>query len=407
MAEHVQTVVVGAGVVGLAIARELAPQGALLVLERENAIGTGTSSRNSEVIHAGMYYPAGTLKARSCVEGRRQLYTYCREHGVPHRQTGKLIVATDAGQLPALQIIAERARVNGLNTPDDALHWLDPCDVREMEPALHCVGALWSPSTGIIDTHAFMLSMQGEAEASGAAIAHCTEFVGAERAGQYWRIRTRGSDGEAFEVDCTWLVNAAGLQAQHVAGRIGGLEAAHIPPALWLKGNYFSLIGCRAPFSRLIYPVPSAGGLGVHLTLDMGGQARFGPDTELLDPALAVRDQPDYRVDPRRAEGFYTAIRRYWPELPEGALQPAYSGIRPKLAQGGAGLDANDFEISGPARHGLPGLVQLFGIESPGVTASLALAAEVARALYVPPDAFAAGGMRQCRTPADNPHGWP
>lgn len=381
MADHVQTVVIGAGVVGLAIARELAPHGPLLVLEREDAIGTGTSSRNSEVIHAGMYYAAGTLKARSCVQGRRQLYDYCVEHGVAHRRTGKLIVATDAAQLPALKTIAERASANGLTTPDDALQWLDAAQVQAMEPALRCVGALWSPSTGIVDTHALMLSLQGEAEAQGAALAPCTEFVGAERAGPHWRVRTRGSDGEAFEVDCTWLVNAAGLQAQHVAARIEGLDAAHIPPALWLKGSYFSLSGCRAPFSRLIYPVPSGGGLGVHLTLDMGGQARFGPDTEALDPALAAHDQPDYRVDPQRADAFYAAIRRYWPELPDGALQPAYSGIRPKLAQGGPGLDANDFEVSGPPRHGLPGLVQLFGIESPGITASLALASEVAQAL--------------------------
>ena len=387
MADHVQTVVVGAGVLGLAIARQLAPHGPLLILEREDAIGTGTSSRNSEVIHAGMYYAAGTLKARACVEGRRLLYRYCREHGVAHRQTGKLIVATAEDQVPALQAIAERARINGLTTAEDALQWLDAGQVREMEPALHCVAALWSPATGIIDTHAFMLSLQGEAEAAGAALAPCTEFVGAERAGPFWRVRTRGADGEAFEVDCTWLVNAAGLQAQRVAGRIAGLAAPHIPPALWLKGNYFSLSGCRAPFSRLIYPVPSGGGLGVHLTLDMGGQARFGPDTEPLDPALSTRDHPDYRVDPHRADGFYAAIRSYWPELPDGALQPAYSGIRPKLAQGGAGLDANDFEISGPAHHGLPGLVQLFGIESPGITASLALAAQVARALPHPAEA--------------------
>ena len=202
-----------------------------------------------------------------------------------------------------------------------------------------------------------------------------------------------GSDGEEFEVDCTWLVNAAGLQAQHVAGRIAGLEATQIPAALWLKGNYFSLSGCRAPFSRLIYPVPSGGGLGVHLTLDMGGQARFGPDTEPLDPALAEQDRPDYRVDPQRADGFYAAIRSYWPGLPDGALQPAYSGIRPKLAQGGPGLDANDFEISGPARHGVTGLVQLFGIESPGITASLALAEQVARTLMASPDVAEAGGM--------------
>lgn len=393
MAEHVQTIVIGAGVLGLAIARELAPLGPLLILEREDAIGTSTSSRNSEVIHAGMYYAAGTLKARTCVEGRRRLYDYCREHGVAHRQTGKLIVATQVEQLPALKLIAERARVNGLTTPEEALQFLDAADVRDLEPALRCVGALWSPATGIVDTHAFMLSLLGDAESAGAALAVCTEFVGAQRTGPCWRVRTRGSDGDEFEVECTWLVNAAGLQAQRVAGRIAGLPPAQVPSPLWLKGNYFSLSGCRAPFSRLIYPVPSGGGLGVHLTLDMAGQARFGPDTEPVDPALTEQDRPDYRVDASRAEGFYAAIRTYWPELPDGALQPAYSGIRPKLAQGGVGFDANDFEISGPARHGLPGLVQLFGIESPGITASLVLAAQVARALEAGPDAGAAGGM--------------
>jgi L-2-hydroxyglutarate oxidase LhgO len=386
MAEHVHTVVIGAGVLGLAVARELAPRGPLLILEREDAIGTGTSSRSSEVIHAGMYYAAGTLKARACVDGRRRLYDYCSERGVAHRRTGKLIVATEAGQVAALQTIAERSRINGLTSPDDALQWLDAAQAREMEPALRCVGALWSPATGIIDTHAFMLSLQGEAEDAGAVLAPCTEFVGAERAGRHWRVRTRGNDGDEFEVDCTHLVNAAGLQAQQVAARIAGLDATHIPPALWLKGSYFSLSGCRAPFSRLIYPVPSGGGLGVHLVLDMGGQARFGPDTEPLDPAMAAQDRPDYGVDPRRSDGFYEAIRTYWPELPDGALQPAYSGIRPKLARGGPGLDANDFEISGPARHDLPGLVQLFGIESPGITASMALAAQVALALQATPD---------------------
>jgi L-2-hydroxyglutarate oxidase LhgO len=381
MADHVQTIVIGAGVVGLAIARELAPLGPLLILEREDAIGTGTSARNSEVIHAGMYYAAGTLKAQACVEGRRRLYAYCDERGVAYRRTGKLIVATEAGQTDALQAIAERACANGLTTPEDALQWLDAAQVRAMEPALHSVGALWSPATGIIDTHGFMLALQGEAEDAGAALALCTAFVSAERVGPHWRVRTRGSDGDIFELDCTWLVNAAGLQAQRVAEGIEGVEAAQIPPALWLKGNYFSLSGCRAPFSRLIYPVPSGGGLGVHLTLDMGGQARFGPDTEPLDPALAASDRPDYQVDPQRADSFYAAIRSYWPELPDGALQPAYSGIRPKLASGGAGLDANDFEISGPVSHGLPGLVQLFGIESPGLTASLALAQRVAQQL--------------------------
>jgi L-2-hydroxyglutarate oxidase LhgO len=374
MTEHVHTIVVGAGAVGLAIARRLALRtGSLVVLERANAIGTGTSSRNSEVIHAGMYYPAGTLKARSCVAGRRMLYRFCEEHGVAHRRLGKLIVATEPAHLETLRQIAERARINGLTAPEDELQWLDAAQVRAMEPALQCLAALWSPSTGIIDTHGFMLACQGDMESAGGMLASCTEFVGAERDGALWRVRTRGDDGE-FELLCTHLVNAAGLQAQRVASRIAGLDAKHVPPPLWLKGNYFSVSGVRAPFGRLIYPVPAGGGLGVHLTLDMNGQARFGPDAEVVDPAALQADAPDYTVNPRRADGFYEAIRRYWPGLPDGALQPAYSGIRPKLARGGTGLDANDFEISGPEQHGLPGLVQLFGIESPGITAALFLA---------------------------------
>jgi L-2-hydroxyglutarate oxidase LhgO len=380
MAEHVHTIVVGAGAVGLAIARRLAPQaGSLIVLERANAIGTGTgtSSRNSEVIHAGMYYPAGTLKARSCVEGRRLLYRYCRERGVAHRRVGKLIVATQPAHLDQLRQIAERAQANGFTTPDDALQRLDAAQVRAMEPALRCIAALWSPSTGIIDTHGFMLACQGDMENAGGLLALCTAFVGARRDCHHWCVRTRGEDGE-FELMCTHLVNAAGLQAQHVAALIEGLDTHHIPPALWLKGNYFSVSGARPPFQHLIYPVPSGGGLGVHFTLDMGGQARFGPDTEAVDPAALELDAPNYVVDPRRADAFYAAIRSYWPDLPDGVLQPAYAGIRPKLAQGGPRLDANDFEVSGPSHHGRPGLVQLFGIESPGITAALSLAEQVA-----------------------------
>ncbi|MDB6001232.1 MAG: putative dependent oxidoreductase [Rhizobacter sp.] len=378
MAERIHTVVVGGGAVGLAIARRLAcDAGELLILEREDAIGTGTSSRNSEVIHAGMYYAAGTLKAQSCVAGRRLLYAYCREHGVDHKRVGKLIVATEPAHLAMLAVIAERAAANGLTTPDDTLQWLDADAAHALEPELFCLAALASPSTGIIDTHGLMLAFQGDAERDGAVLSPNTEFVGASRNGDGWRVCTRGVGGE-FELDCNHLVNAAGLQAQRVAARIEGLDARHVPPALWLKGNYFSVSGQRPPFHHLIYPVPAGGGLGVHLTLDMGGQARFGPDTEPVDPAAVEHDAPDYRVDPRRADAFYAAIRRYWPALADGALQPAYSGMRPKLAQGSAGLDANDFEISGPQAHGLPGLVQLFGIESPGITASMALAEQVA-----------------------------
>ncbi|RYZ12239.1 MAG: NAD(P)/FAD-dependent oxidoreductase [Comamonadaceae bacterium] len=381
MAEHVHTVVVGAGVVGLAIARRLAREaGELLIIEREPTIGSGTSARNSEVIHAGMYYAPGTRKARTCVQGRRLLYEYCGSHGVEHRRVGKLIVATEPDHLAQLEVIARRSIANGLDTPDDALQWLDGDAVAAIEPSLRCLAALWSPATGIIDTHGLMLAYQGDAERDGAVLATGTALVGAERDGQGWRVRTRGSDGE-FEFACTRLVNAAGLQAQQVAHRIEGLDARFVPAPLWLKGNYFSVAGRQPPFRHLIYPVPSGGGLGVHLTLDLGGQARFGPDTEALDPAAARDDAPDYEVRPERAEVFYAAIRKYWPALPDGALQPAYAGIRPKLEANGTGVDANDFEISGPARHGLPGLVNLYGIESPGITASLALADEVAAAL--------------------------
>lgn len=384
MIEHVHTIVIGAGAVGLAIARRLAPQvESLVVLEREDAIGTGTSSRSSEVIHAGMYYPAGTLKAKSCVEGRRMLYTYCSERGIAYQRLGKLIVATDSAHLLTLRQIADRAQANGLTTQDDALKWLDAAQVQEMEPALRCVAALWSPATGIVDIHGFMLACQGDMERAGGVLALCTGFAGARHDGEHWHVRTCGAEGE-YELLCTHLVNAAGLQAQRVALRIEGLEQRHVPPALWLKGNYFSVSGMRPPFKSLIYPVPSGGGLGVHYTLDLGGQARFGPDTEVVDPAALAQDKPDYTVDAQRAGVFYAAIRTYWPDLPDGALQPAYSGIRPKLAHSGLGLDANDFEISGPSRHGLPGLVQLFGIESPGITAALSLADEVAGQLGLP-----------------------
>jgi L-2-hydroxyglutarate oxidase LhgO len=385
---HVKAIVAGAGVVGLAIARRLAQAtGEVLILEREDAIGSGTSSRNSEVIHGGMYYAAGTLKARSCVAGRRLLYDYCRDRGIGHARVGKLIVATEPAHLGALKTVAARAVANGLTTADDALEWLDAAQVAALEPALRCLAALHSPATGIVDTHGLMLALLGDAENAGAVLATRTAFVSARRDGAGWLVRTRGADGE-FELGCEHLVNAGGLQAQRVAAAIDGLDASQVPPPLWLKGNYFTVEGRQPPFRRLVYPVPAGGGLGVHLTLDLGGQARFGPDTEATDPSQAAEDAPDYRVDPRRADRFYAEIRRYWPDLADGSLRPAYAGMRPKLAAGGPALDANDFEIAGPARHGLPGLVQLFGIESPGITASLALAGEVMRELGLGP-----GGM--------------
>jgi len=354
--ERLDAVVVGAGVVGLAIARELAMAGReVVILDAEDAIGTHTSSRNSEVIHAGIYYPKGSLKARACVEGKHLLYEYCASHGVPHRRCGKLIVATDQAQLEELNSIRARAHANAVEDVD----WIAKEEVARLEPELFCVGALHSPSTGIIDSHALMLAYLGDAEAHGAMLALKSRF---ERAavGDGFEVHVAGSE----PIACNVLVNSAGLRAPTVAKSIEGYDERLAPGEFYAKGNYYSLTR-RSPFSRLVYPVPEPGGLGVHVTLDMAGQARFGPDVEWVE-------RIDYDVDPRRAERFYAAIRRYWPGLPDGALLPGYSGIRPKTA--GPGEPAPDFHIQGPAQHGVPGLVHLFGIESPGLTASLALA---------------------------------
>jgi len=350
-------VVLGAGVVGLAIARELALAGReVIVLEAEDAIGTHTSSRNSEVIHAGIYYPKASLKARTCVEGKHLLYDYCASHGVPHRRCGKLIVATTEHQLGELAGIRDKAHANGVTDVD----WIAKEDVARMEPELFCMGALHSPSTGIIDSHALMLAYLGDAEAAGAMLALKSPLERAMVRPGRFELWVAGSD----PIACSLLVNSAGLRAPSVAKRIEGYPAELAPRELYAKGNYYSLTR-RAPFSRLIYPVPEPGGLGVHVTLDLAGQARFGPDVEWVE-------RINYDVDPRRAERFYAAIRRYWPGLPDGSLSPGYAGIRPKTA--GPGEPAPDFEIQGPRRHGVPGLVQLYGIESPGLTASLALA---------------------------------
>jgi L-2-hydroxyglutarate oxidase LhgO len=357
--ERVDAVVIGAGIVGLAVARELALAGReVVILEAEDAIGTHTSSRNSEVIHAGIYYPKGSLKARACVEGKHLLYAYCAQHGVPHRRCGKLIVATDAAQLEELAAIRAKAHANGVTDVD----WIAKEEVAAMEPELFCVGALHSPSTGIIDSHALMLAYLGDAEAHGAMLALKTPLLGGEVAADGIVLHT--SD---MTLKTSVLVNSAGLRAPTVAKSIEGYPRAMAPGEFYAKGNYYSLTR-RSPFSRLVYPVPEPGGLGVHVTLDMGGQARFGPDVEWVE-------RIEYDVDPRRAERFYAAIRRYWPGLPDGALAPGYSGIRPKTA--GPKEPAPDFEIQGPRRHGIAGLVQLFGIESPGLTASLALARAV------------------------------
>lgn len=366
--DSVDCIVVGAGVVGLAIARRLGRAGReVVVVDAAPAIGTSTSSRNSEVIHAGIYYAAGSLMARHCVDGRRALYDYCRDHGVPHRRCGKLIVATTADERAALDGIKARAEANGV----DDLAFLDGPEARALEPALQCNAALLSPSTGIIDSHAYMLSLRGEAEDAGAAFAFNAPVIGAEvRSG---RIVVDVGGGAPMTLGCALLVNAAGLQAPAVARCIDGMPIERIPPAYFAKGNYFSC-AARAPFTRLIYPVPEPGGLGVHLTLDLGGQAKFGPDVEWVN-------EIDYTVDPARAARFYPAIRRYWPGLPDGALAPAFAGIRPKIVP--PAVASQDFIIQGPQDHGVAGLINLFGIESPGLTSSLAIAdhiAEIAKA---------------------------
>ncbi len=366
--DKADTIVVGAGVVGLAVARRLAEVDAeVVVLETADAIGTGTSSRNSEVIHAGIYYAAGSLKARCCVAGRKALYAYCDARGVSYKRTGKLIVAAGEAELPDLDNVAERARANGV----DDLERLDADQVRELEPALSCSGALLSPSTGIVDSHGLMLALQGDAENAGAVVAFESPVVGGRVGNDEIVLRVGG--GAPTEIACERLVNAAGLQAQTVAGLIEGFPRHTVPPLYFAKGNYFTLAGGH-PFTHLIYPLPEPGGLGIHLGLDLGGQAKFGPDVEWVD-AL------DYEVSVERAPSFYQSIRRYWPELADGTLQPGYVGVRPKLVP--AGEPPADFAVHGPETHGVAGLVNLFGIESPGLTSSLALADEVAARLGV------------------------
>jgi L-2-hydroxyglutarate oxidase LhgO len=363
--ERAQTdvVVIGAGVVGLAAARALALAGReVIVLEKEDAIGTGISSRNSEVIHAGIYYPKDSLMARYCVAGRRALYAYCDSHGVPYKRCGKLIVAADAAERERLNGIADRAFANGV----DDMRVLTAAEAQALEPNLSCTGALLSPSTGIIDSHALMLSYLGEAEDHGAMLALNAPVERIERTADGLSVVTGGPN--PMQLDCTLVVNAAGLHATEIAQRIDAMPKERIPTTYYAKGNYYSLAG-RSPFSRLIYPVPVPGGLGVHITLDLAGQARFGPDVEWIE-------RIDYEVDPRRADSFYAAVRRYWPGLKDGALTPAYAGIRPKIVPQGA--PGQDFIIQGPDEHGVPGLINLFGIESPGLTSSLAIADAVA-----------------------------
>jgi L-2-hydroxyglutarate oxidase LhgO len=361
-----QVLVVGAGVVGLAVARAAALAGhEVIVAEAESGIGTGISSRNSEVIHAGLYYPTGSKRARHCTRGRRMLYEFCASHGVPHRKCGKLVVATNEREVGRLDAIIAQAKSNGVEGVDI----IDADAARRLEPALSCRMAMISPETGIIDSHRFMLALEGDLEDHGGALALNTPIKRLARTAEGWQVHFGGADAQSITVDA--VVNAAGLGAQKLARATEGYPAARIPPLHLGKGSYFSFAG-RPAFSRLIYPVPVPGGLGVHVTLDMAGRMRFGPDVEWIE-------QENYDVDPMRAAAFYARIRDYWPGLPDDRLRPDYCGIRPKLT--GPNEAAADFMVEGPREHGMARLVHLFGIESPGLTSALSLAGEVVEAL--------------------------
>lgn len=354
MAERCDVVVIGAGVVGLAVARGLARAGRdVLVLERHDVIGSETSSRNSEVIHAGLYYPTGSLKAQLCVRGKALLYKHCADYGVPHQRIGKIVVATSKAQFAVLESYQRQARVNGAGE----LPWLDRAEVLALEPEVDALAGVYSESTGIIDSHAYMLSLVGDLEAAGGTIAFHAEATALQRWSDGVRVRC-----DDFALDAALVVNAAGLSAPAMAARLGGAHRGY-----YAKGHYYTLSG-KSPFSRLVYPIADAGGLGVHVTLDLGGQARFGPD-------VVWQEDEDYAFDERGFERFGDAIRRYYPGLDESRLHPGYTGIRPKLAPAGSG--AADFLIEGPAATRVPGFFNLLGIESPGLTASLAIAERV------------------------------
>jgi L-2-hydroxyglutarate oxidase LhgO len=361
-----QVLVVGAGVVGLAVARTAAVHGhEVIVAEATGGIGNGVSSRNSEVIHAGIYYPTGSLRARHSTRGRRLLYEFCASHGVAHRKCGKLIVATDKAEMARVETLLAQGRQNGV----EGLEMIDGNAARALEAELACIGALSSPESGIVDSHGYMLALWGELEDRGGSIAFETPVERMSYAANRWQVQFGGRDAGTVAFDA--VVNSAGLGAQALARRIDGYPADQVPPLILAKGNYFGFAG-RPVFSRLIYPTPVDGGLGVHVTLDLAGRMRFGPDVEWID-------HESYTVDPQRARSFYERIRAYWPNLPDGSLVPDYCGIRPKLT--GPGEKPADFMITAQSAHGLPRLVNLFGIESPGLTSSLSLAEEVVRYL--------------------------
>jgi L-2-hydroxyglutarate oxidase LhgO len=372
--DQVDTVVVGAGVVGLAVARAIALTGReVMVIEKESAIGQGVSSRNSEVVHGGLYYPTGSLKAKLCVRGKEMLYAYCEERGLPILQCGKLIVATNELQLPKLAQIELQAIANGV-----PVHRLNREQARSKEPELECTAALHSPTTGIVSSHDLMTALQGDLENASGMVALATQVQKIEFLDQNspmtgilsaWSATESGAVEDNVEIGFKQFINAAGLYAPQLAQRMQGLDKSHVPQAHYAKGNYYSLSG-KAPFKHLIYPIPDAAGLGVHITVDLGGQAKFGPDVQWLE-GISSPDEIDYSVDPRRADAFYADVRKYWPGLRNGQLTPSYSGVRPKIV--GAGQSAADFIIQGESVHGVKGLVNLFGIESPGLTSSLAI----------------------------------
>jgi L-2-hydroxyglutarate oxidase LhgO len=357
-----QVLVVGAGVIGLAVARQAALAGHdVTVAEVTGGIANGVSSRNSEVIHGGLYYPTNSKRALHCVRGRRMLYEFCASHGVAHKKCGKLVVATNEAELAKVETIKAQAEANGVENTE----MIGGNAARAMEAELSCIGALWSPETGIIDSHGYMLALEGDLEDRGGMIAFETPVERLSYKAPHWQVRFGGRDAGMVEFDA--VVNAAGLGAQPLARRIDGYPAGKVPRLILGKGNYFGFAG-RPVFSRLIYPTPIDGGLGVHVTLDLAGRMRFGPDVEWIDAE-------NYSVDPRRADAFYARIRGYWPGLPADSLVPDYCGIRPKLT--GPGEPAADFMIAAEPDHGMPRLVNLFGIESPGLTSSLSLAEEV------------------------------